>query len=215
MSEFRYVVPGCRVRFRHVEATLEDAYLVTRWRNSPEARAAFWTTDVVTPDTHLAFMAHRRAHDLVFIAEARMPGWSNGRWHDREWQAIGMGALTVDVVKREAEWGRVFLDPAYRGRGYATDLVYLGLAYAFELLRLDRVWADIWAKNDPIARTYDRVGLASAGANLPGHEHQGGDVVTREYSAETWRESGKAAFRHRCNPEGAMSHEYERLAVPV
>ena len=182
-----YFLPGCRVTLRHVEATIEDAYLIVDWRNSPEARAAFFNTEVVTPDTHLRFMAERKAHDLVFIAES-------------EGKPIGMGGLTVDVKTRDAEWGRVFLDPHYRGRGYATDLVYLALHYAFELLRLDRVWADIWTTNDPILKVYDRVGLQPVGVNLPGHEHPGGDVITREFTAEMWEKFGRAAFERRRHP---------------
>ncbi len=84
-----------------------------------------------------------------------------------------------------------------------------------QLLALDRVWADVWTTNDPVLKVYDRVGLTIVGTNLPGHEHAGGDVFTREYTAAMWRDSGRAAFEHRLRPEGAMSHEYERLAVPV
>jgi RimJ/RimL family protein N-acetyltransferase len=201
----RYVVPHCRVSLRHIEATLEDAYLVTRWRNSPEARRAFFNTDVVTPDTHLRFMATRRAHDLVFVAEAQVPGWVAGRWQNDAWAPIGMGGLTVDVLKREAEWGRVYLDPIYRGKGYGTDLVYLALGYAFELLALDRIWADIWTTNDPILKVYDRVGLQPVGVNLPGHEHPGGDVITREFTAEMWTEFGRLAFEKRRQADGVKA----------
>ena len=52
-------------------ATLQDAALLLQWRNDPETRAASHTTDEISPDTHLAWLAKSLSDPTrhLFIAE--------------------------------------------------------------------------------------------------------------------------------------------------
>ena len=124
----------------------EDAELVTRWRNDPMVRPYFFSEDVVTPDTHRLFMKNRKPHDLVWVIEHRgCP--------------VGMCSLTVDVEKREAEFGRILVDPGLMGKGYARKAVHLALYYAFKILQLNRVWIEAFEENNAILSLYRSLGF--------------------------------------------------------
>lgn len=51
------------------------------------------------------------------------------------------------------------LHPAHHGQGYATEAARALIAYAFEELRLHRVWADVDPRNPASLRVCERLGL--------------------------------------------------------
>jgi len=179
---------GGRIALHPVQATWNDAYLVSRWRNLPEMRAAFYDKDVVTPDTHMQFMAQRKPHDLIWLAQAKDAGY------------VGMTSLTVDVKHRTAEYGRTLVDPRYRGKGYGREIEYTVLWYAFEILYLDNLWLDAYTTNEAIIGLHYSTGWTSAGVNLPGHTDNGGDVLHMTYIAAMWRDK-RQDFAKKCNVE--------------
>ncbi len=148
-----------------------DTNCVVRWRNQPEAREAFFSTDVVTPDTHRLFMATRAPHDLVYMIEC-------------DFNPIGMCSLTVDIEEHEAEWGRIYVDPEYTGQGYARAAVLTGLEYAFEVLCLRRVFVEVFADNNGILNLYKKLGFT--GADCGYREIQGRKVIKWEFLAKNW-----------------------------
>jgi RimJ/RimL family protein N-acetyltransferase len=162
--------------------TAEDADTVIRWRNSDEARAAFWCTDVVTHDTHRMFLATRRAHEYVWMAETI----------DGDREPVGMGALTVDVAKCEAEWGKIFVAPAFRRGGYGQEMVKAALKFAFDVLNLKRVWIEAWASNTAILAMYRRIGLRDClrRSDQPLRERP---TAFMEITREMWRAASAAA----------------------
>ena len=124
-----------RVRFREIAA--DDADLVVRWRNSASAREVFYSQSIVTPDTHRAFVAARKPHDLIWIVEVAAPSVVR----------IGTLSLTVDPESRTGEYGRAFLDESCRGRGLWREIEALLEHYAFAVLGLREIWLDIIAAN--------------------------------------------------------------------
>ncbi len=167
---------GSQISIRHARATLDDAYCIMGWRNSASARAAFFSTDVVTPDTHMQFMANRKPHDLVFIAE----------FLDKP---IGMTALKVDVVNHSAECGRTYIDKKYRRQGHGTDLDRITLYYAFDLLRLDWVWREVFVDNKAAISLCQKTGWQDEGINVPGHTNPRGPVLYQIYRREWWNKT--------------------------
>ena len=131
----RLFLPRGRIAFRPI--TTNDAYLVTRWRNLPDARAAFFNKTVVTPDTHAAFIANRKPHDLIWIIE------------DTRREPIGMVSLAVDPSTASGEYGRLVIDPDHQHKRYAKETDYLTLYAAFEWLLLDSMWLDAYQTNTP------------------------------------------------------------------
>ncbi len=130
---------GGRIRFRPIESNEHDAELVTRFRNLQIARNGFFSTDVVTPDTHYRFMAAKKPHDLVWVVERAEDG-----------APLGTASLTVDAERRIAENGRALIDPAYRREGFGREAQITVLSYAFDHLRLDSIWAECLATNRAI-----------------------------------------------------------------
>ena len=168
---------GGRIQFRPITGDDHDADLVTRWRNTPSARQSFYSTEIVTPDTHKQFMAHRKPHDLVWMVETI------------ENEPIGMTALDVDVRHGIAEYGRTFIDDAYRGKGYAKETEYLLLYYAFEVLNLSSLWLDAYTSNVAIIGLHYKTGWLRDGVDNPGHTDQRGPVLHMTYVREDWEVS--------------------------
>jgi diamine N-acetyltransferase len=55
--------------------------------------------------------------------------------------------------------GIVVGDPADRSQGYGGDAIDTLLDFAFEQLRLERVWLDVYAANADARRLYERLGF--------------------------------------------------------
>lgn len=55
-------------------------------------------------------------------------------------------------------------EPAYRGRGYGTDALFLVLQYGFEELNLHRVGLSVIANNARAIRSYEKIGFRREGA---------------------------------------------------
>ena len=164
---------GSRIRFRPI--ALDDAYYLVRWRNSNSARESFFSADVVTPDSHAAFVRNRKPHDLVWMAETL------------EGDPVGMTSLTVDVHHHRAEYGRTFIDKDYRGQGYAKELEYMILFLAFEWLRLKDIWLDAYTANEPIIKLHEKTGWEHVAVNRPGHTDPRGDVLHMTYQRDRWK----------------------------
>lgn len=173
-----------RLRFRDI--TIADGYTVCRWRNSASAREAFFDTTVVTPDTHAAFVRSRKPHDLVWMLEEKATD-----------TAIGMLSLTVDPTARTAEYGRAFLDEAYRGRGFWQEAEFLLLHFAFDVLALDAVWLDIYADNDAMNAVHAKMGWTINGHIPP---RNGRDVLRMTYAAATWAANKAALYQRAAQP---------------
>ena len=72
-----------------------------------------------------------------------------------------IGNCGVRVENADARQGSLGyeLDPAYWGRGYATEAARAMLIFGFRELGLHRVWADCIAENRGSARVLEKLGL--------------------------------------------------------
>jgi RimJ/RimL family protein N-acetyltransferase len=168
---------GTRLFLRPVETT--DCLTITRWRNSQEARDAFYIQDIVTPDTHINFVKNRKAHDLVWMV--CLDGFT----------PIGTASLTIDIKEHIAEYGRVYIDKQYAGNGYATELDYLVFSFAFDVLRLKMIWYDPLIHNEAIMKVHIRTGARQVGIDLPGHIDPHGPVMHMQYTPNEWKTNKK------------------------
>jgi RimJ/RimL family protein N-acetyltransferase len=152
-----------------------DGLVISKWRNSKAGRDAFFSTGVVTPDHHVQFLKNKHPLDMVFMIE--LPG---------KFQPIGMNALVVAPATRIAEYGRVFMDPEYRGQGLSRKAEYLLLAAAFELFELDLLWGDAYVSNKAVLNLHQSVGFELTAVDLPNHRDSRGPVQHITYHRQTW-----------------------------
>ena len=163
---------GTRLFLREINEL--DCLTITKWRNSQEARDAFYVQDIVTPDTHTHFVRNRKPHDLVWMIV------------ENSFDSIGTASLTVNVKDHTAEYGRVYIDKQYTGNGYATELDYLVFSFAFDVLRLDMIWYDPLIKNEAIMKVHIRTGAKQMGIDIPGHTDPHGQVMHMQYTPVEW-----------------------------
>jgi RimJ/RimL family protein N-acetyltransferase len=82
------------------------------------------------------------------------------------------------------------VDPAYGGRGYATEAVEAVLRICFELLGLRRVTAGCFADNEASRRLMERVGMRREAHTRRDSLHRSGawlDAMTYAMLADEWR----------------------------
>jgi RimJ/RimL family protein N-acetyltransferase len=73
------------------------------------------------------------------------------------------GLFELDLRNGSAGLGISIGDPADTGRGYGSDAMRALVGWAFDMLRLERVWLDVYAVNDDARRLYERLGFVHEG----------------------------------------------------
>ena len=59
-------------------------------------------------------------------------------------------------------------DPADTGHGYGTDAMRAIVGWAFDMLRLERIWLDVYAFNPRARVVYERLGFVHEGTSRHG-----------------------------------------------
>lgn len=165
-----------------------DAMEITLWRNSLSARAAFYSKDVVTPDSHVAWLQAKSPHDLVWMAREGASG-----------HTVGMGGLVVDPVSHIAEAGRFFVAPSYRKGGFGLEIDWHVLSFAFDVLQLEKVWIDAFESNAPIIAMHTKAGYSIIGVNVYGHLNPRGPVVHMAMIRHEWQARHRQRFIETCH----------------
>jgi RimJ/RimL family protein N-acetyltransferase len=166
-------------------AEQRDALPTFAFRSRPAV--AHWLTHFPQdPDAWAAGFGERLGQTLVVEQDGVLIGdlylhvqdpWSQAEVRD---QAAGT----------MAEVGYV-LDPAYAGRGYATEAVREVLRICFEELGVRRVIAQCFADNEPSWRLMERVGMRREQHSVRDSLHRDGqwlDGMMYAVLAEEWRE---------------------------
>ena len=60
---------------------------------------------------------------------------------------------------RQLRFGWVIVDDEHRGKGYGEQMLILGLKYAFDILKVDRVTIGVFENNESAHRCYRKVGF--------------------------------------------------------
>jgi UDP-4-amino-4,6-dideoxy-N-acetyl-beta-L-altrosamine N-acetyltransferase len=135
--------------------TAADTDDVVRLRSEPSAHAQLFSNTPPTPNEHRRWLADVDArgdrHEFVIVALETN-------------RVVGtIGLSHIDRRHRRAEYGVLLGEPEARGKGYAADASRLLLRYAFEDLRLQRVFLHVFADNAPALRLYERLGFKTEG----------------------------------------------------
>jgi diamine N-acetyltransferase len=102
-----------------------------------------------------------------------------------------IGLEELDLVNGSAGLGIMIGDPADRGRGLGGDALCAMLAFAFDSLRLERVWLDVYAFNNGARRLYERIGFVREGVLRHAFWRDGRwiDAVRMAILVDEWRAS--------------------------
>ncbi|HMO04545.1 MAG TPA: GNAT family protein [Kiritimatiellia bacterium] len=131
----------------------EHTECVLRWRADPEV--ARWLCSPAPPsrEEHLAWLktlGEKRIEFVILALPERVP--------------VGtIGLSQIDRCHRNAEYGILIGESAYRGRGIALAASGRILDFAFGRLALHRVFLRVMAHNEAALRLYDRIGFVREG----------------------------------------------------
>lgn len=139
------------VRLREVRA--DDAERLYGWRMDERSRPMFRSTAPVPYTEHQRFM------------ERYFRDGNTDRWFVIEAEGRPAGTITLYGFSpdgREAEWGRLVVDPALRGRGYARRALALVIEHA-RALGVRTLRCEVLEGNDVAAGLYRQAGFLPAG----------------------------------------------------
>ena len=118
------------------EISDEDTQQIVQWRNDPDL-GAFLGGKPLTCEEHRSFLKayFDWENDYYFVAQMKETK-----------ELIGTVAIySVDLVGRNAEFGRLIIDPKYKL--LAFEMSYMSLRFAFEELKLHKVYCQVQAPN--------------------------------------------------------------------
>ena len=146
------IIQGKRVKLRPLSA--RDTDDIVRWRSSPEILAQMFADEPLTRARHLEWLVliQARGDRQEFVIVETAIG-----------RSIGTVGLGIDVKNHRAEFGILIGEPDARGKGYAHEAGDLILRYAFDDLKLHRVYLHTFADNGPAIRLYEALGFCREG----------------------------------------------------
>lgn len=169
---------GARVYLRPLGP--DDGEHVVRWRSDPVVAGSLFSERPPTRAEHDAWYERYLTTDdrieLVIVVRA-------------EERPIGtIGLQGIDLARREAEYGILVGDAAYRGRGFAHESSALLLDFAFGRLGLASLFLRCFADNVAARRLYERLGFgedaALAGSRLKDGTRR--DTIGMRLTREAW-----------------------------
>jgi RimJ/RimL family protein N-acetyltransferase len=151
-------VTGCRLVLRRYRvgdgAALYDTLAAHReelmqWMEWPQRHQRVEDSESYARRMHAEFMLRRSMPMAIFEA-------SSGHYLG------GAGFHVPDWSTPKVEIG-YFLVPPARGKGAATDVVRLQIHYAFDQMRVNRIWGACDARNEASAGVMRRAGMREEG----------------------------------------------------
>ena len=100
------------------------------------------------------------------------------------------GQVTLAKVAGEQAWALAFwTHPDFWGKGCATEAAERLLAFGFEELGAQKIWAGVGEWNQGSIRVLEKIGLQHTRDNPKGYYSKGKPIASREYeiSRERWQ----------------------------
>ncbi|MEG2287915.1 MAG: GNAT family protein [Ruthenibacterium sp.] len=132
-----------------------DTAQIVAWRNSEFVRCGCIRQDPFTADAHEKWLKNEvdTGHVAQFILEDKILGRDVGSVYLRD----------IDPVSHKAEYGIFIGEKDACGRGIGTRATKLTLRYAFEVLKLHKVFLHVFAENGSAIRSYEKAGFVQEG----------------------------------------------------
>jgi RimJ/RimL family protein N-acetyltransferase len=135
----------------------EDLTIIRSWRTREDIRHHFIKSDIISWERHLAWWEDYRTKndDFVFIIEET----------EKFNRPVGQVSLyNIDLENDEAEHGRLMIgDNEARGKGLARRATELLMTWAFNSLRIKRIYLEVFKDNTIAINLYRRCGFSSCG----------------------------------------------------
>lgn len=147
------VLEGKRVDLRPI--SYEDTDDIVRWRNRNAVRNNFIFREQFTKDIHEKWMKEKVAKKQVyqFIIIEKKTNKKIGSVYLRD----------VDSANQKCEFGIFIGEEEFLGRGLGTEAAKLILHFAFEELRVNKVFLRLLAENQRAYKSYLKVGFKEEG----------------------------------------------------
>lgn len=135
--------------------TEKDTDNIVRWRNNPRVREYFISRSLFTPESHLNWFHTRVQTGEVaqFIIVDTDAGKDVGSVFLRD----------IDPENKKGEYGIFIGEDDCRGKGIGSAAAKLILDYAFDELKLNRVFLRVFENNKRAIRSYEKVGFKYEG----------------------------------------------------
>lgn len=129
-----------------------DLPLLLEWRNQPEIREKMYTRHVISEAEHYAYF-ERIKND---------PTKKYFLCVDHEGTPVGVVNFgQIDLQNHNAFWG--FYSGDMKRRGIGTQMAYLALNYAFDVLSLHKLSGEVLSTNTPSLEFHKKVGFQTEG----------------------------------------------------
>lgn len=140
---------GKNIIFRAIEE--KDLPLMVQWRNNPDVNYYFYEHEPLSMPMQKKWFDNYLQHintDKIFIIDEIASG-----------NTIGMVSIYhIDWRNRKAEWGRLMLVGDIRGKGYGKEIEIMIYTYVFEHLNLNKLCCEVYAFNDKVVSTHEKMG---------------------------------------------------------
>ena len=129
--------------------TYNDTDDIIRWRNSEYVNARFIDRRMFTKESHEAWLENFVKTGKVAQFIILLDGKGVGSVYLRD----------IDYDKKDAEFGIFIGEESARGKGVGTKSASLILEYAFNELKLDKVFLRVYKDNPSAIRSYEKAGF--------------------------------------------------------
>lgn len=135
--------------------TREDTDLIVAWRNQDGVRKKFIYQELFTRQSHEhwwdTMIETGKAVQMILCEEGT----------DRPLGSVYV--RDIDRQHRKGEYGIFIGEDDARGRGVGTQAARLMIAYAFEELKLHKLYLRVFADNAGAIRSYEKAGFVQEG----------------------------------------------------
>jgi ribosomal-protein-alanine N-acetyltransferase len=105
-----------------------------------------------------------------------------------------LGQMTLSKLEGDNLWAMAFwIHPDHWSKGYATEGAERLLAFGFEEIGAEKIWAGAGEWNIGSCRVLEKIGMSFIGNNSKGYYSKGEPIATQEYeiTRKHWKEKLK------------------------
>lgn len=144
-----YFIEGKKIYLKSI--TYDDTDNIVKWRNKESIKRNFIYQGVFTRESHEQWMqtevdTGKVVQMIIFTNNDNFP--------------VGSVYLRdIDTLNRKAEYGIFIGEENAQGRGYGTEAAHLMLEFAFEKLKLHKVYLRVLEENKAAQKSYEKAGF--------------------------------------------------------
>jgi len=133
----------------------DDTADIIRWRNSAKVKQFFIQQDDFTEESHLNWLSNyvNKGKAVQFIIVDKKSDRSIGSVYIKD----------IDMIHKKAEYGIFIGEEQNQGKGYGTEAARLMIDYAFNILKLHRIYLRAYTDNDRAIASYKKAGFEVEG----------------------------------------------------